>query len=157
MKLPRWWNEHWRFGPSTLWRCSRLPGSNDSEVTWRQPRNKLDDCWKNQGAILQRPGAARAAAILTGIQARVQEQEQTISSSVLERWAATATELSPKHRFAVLCGHPRSGTTLLEQVLDTHPDIITAEETHILHDEAYLPLSQGFPETASVLQVLGAV
>jgi len=109
-----------------------------------------------EAKALQRPGAARAAAILAGIQARVQEQEQTISSSVLERWAARATELSPKHRFAVLCGHPRSGTTLLEQVLDTHPDIITAEETHILHDEAYLPLSQGFPETASVLQVLDA-
>jgi tetratricopeptide (TPR) repeat protein len=107
-----------------------------------------------EAKALQRPAAARATAILAGIQARVQEQEQTISSSVLDRWAATA--LSPKRRFALLCGHPRSGTTLLEQVLDAHPDIVTAEETHILHDEAYLPLSQGFPESASVLQVLDA-
>jgi hypothetical protein len=41
-------------------------------------------------------------------------------------------------------------------VLDAHPGIVSAEETHILHDEAYLPLSRGFPETASVLQVLDA-
>jgi hypothetical protein len=44
----------------------------------------------------------------------------------------------------------------LEQVLDSHPEIVSAEETHILHDEAYLPLSRGFPETTSVLQVLEA-
>jgi len=44
----------------------------------------------------------------------------------------------------------------LEQILDAHPEIVSAEETHILHDEAYLPLSQGFPEAASVLQVLEA-
>jgi hypothetical protein len=54
----------------------------------------------------------------------------------------------------VLCGHPRSGTTLLEQVLDCHDDIVTAEETHVLHDEAYLPLSRGFSPEASVLGML---
>ena len=31
---------------------------------------------------------------------------------------------------------------------------MTAEETHILHDEAYLPLSRGFPAEASLLEVL---
>jgi hypothetical protein len=42
----------------------------------------------------------------------------------------------------------------LEQVVDSHPDIVAAEETHILHDEAYLPLSRGFSPEASVLSVL---
>jgi hypothetical protein len=32
--------------------------------------------------------------------------------------------------------------------------VITSEETHILHDEAYLPLAKGFPAEASVLEVL---
>src|SRR6266568_6217921 len=82
--------------------------------------------------------------------------EETISAAVLERWFDSQPALQPARRLAILCGHPRSGTTLLEQVLDSHSDIISAEETHILHDEAYLPLSRGFPETASVLQVLDA-
>jgi hypothetical protein len=64
--------------------------------------------------------------------------------------------LTPRRRMAVLCGHPRSGTTLLEQVLDAHPEVVTAEETHLLHDEAYLPLSRDFPTSASILQVLEA-
>lgn len=109
-----------------------------------------------EAKALQRPAAAPAAAILLGVQARVRELEQTISSSVLERWTASAAALGPPRRFAVLCGHPRSGTTLLEQVLDAHPEIVCAEETHILHDEAYLPLSRGFAESASVLEVLDA-
>jgi len=37
-----------------------------------------------------------------------------------------------------------------------HPQIVSAEETHILHDEAYLPLTRGFTETTSLLQVLEA-
>jgi tetratricopeptide (TPR) repeat protein len=101
-----------------------------------------------------RPAAVNHAAGLQRIQARVREMEETITASALERWATAAESLQPLRRFAILCGHPRSGTTLLEQVLDTHPDVVTAEETQILHDEAYLPLSRGFPPTASVFEVL---
>lgn len=109
-----------------------------------------------EAKALQRPAAIKATAILQGIQARVREEEQTISASVLHRWGEPNPALGQTRRLAILCGHPRSGTTLLEQVLDAHPDIVSAEETHILHDEGYLPLSRGFPETASVLQVLDA-
>ncbi len=72
----------------------------------------------------------------------------------MERWFNSRETLQPARRLALLCGHPRSGTTLLEQALDAHPDIVTAEETHILHDEAYLPLSRGFAPDAPVLEVL---
>jgi Flp pilus assembly protein TadD len=109
-----------------------------------------------EAKAMQRPAATQPAAILKGIQERVREQEQTITAGVLQRWGELNPALAPAHRLAVLCGHPRSGTTLLEQVLDSHPDIVSAEETHILHDEAYLPLSRGFSETTSVLQVLEA-
>jgi tetratricopeptide (TPR) repeat protein len=101
-----------------------------------------------------RPAAVNHAAGLQRIQARVREMEETITASALERWAAAAESLQPLRRFAILCGHPRSGTTLLEQVLDSHPGVMTAEETHILHDEAYLPLSRGFATEASVFEVL---
>ena len=107
-----------------------------------------------EAKALIRPAVVNHDVTLQRIQGRVREMEQTITSSVLERWAAAAESLQPLQRFAILCGHPRSGTTLLEQVLDSHPGVLTAEETHILHDEAYLPLSRGFPPEASVLEVL---
>jgi len=45
----------------------------------------------------------------------------------------------------------------LEQVLDAHSDITSAEETKLMHDEAYLPLIRDFPEGTSVLQALDSV
>lgn len=107
-----------------------------------------------EAKALLRPASLQHQHTLAGIQARVREMEQTISSSVLERWFESRDALQPHRRLAVLCGHPRSGTTLLEQVLDSHPAIASAEETHILHDEAYLPLSRGFSPEASLLEVL---
>ena len=107
-----------------------------------------------EAKALVRPAASNHAATLRRIQARVGEMEHSITAAALERWATAAQALHPLRRFAILCGHPRSGTTLLEQVLDSHPDIISAEETHILHDEAYLPLSRGFSPEASLVEVL---
>ncbi len=107
-----------------------------------------------EAKALQRTAASPFQNILLGIQARLREMEQTLSAGVLKRWSQTAGDLPPLRRLAILCGHPRSGTTLLEQMLDAHPEIVSAEETHILHDEAYLPLSRSFPQSASILDVL---
>jgi len=53
----------------------------------------------------------------------------------------------------LLGGHPRSGTTLLEQVMDSHPDILSSEETPIFY-ETYLDLKKGSPDSASILSIL---
>lgn len=133
--------------------------------SWYELGNVLDRQGRYDDAMtafleakaLVRPAAAAPLKILQGIQARVREMEETISATVFERWFDSQKALQPTRRLAVLCGHPRSGTTLLEQVLGSHPDIVTAEETHILHDEAYLPLSRDFAPNASVLEVLESV
>ncbi len=104
-------------------------------------------------AIL-RPHAGPYAATLQHMQGRAKEMEQTITAAVLDRWRADAEKLQPFRRIALLCGHPRSGTTLLEQVLDAHSDVTSAEETKLMHDDAYLPLIRDFPEGTSVLQAL---
>lgn len=103
----------------------------------------------------QRAHAVSHAATLQHIQNRAKEMEQTITAPVLDRWRAAGEKLQPHYRLALLCGHPRSGTTLLEQVLDAHDHIVSAEETSLMHDEAYLPLIKHLPEGTSVLQALG--
>jgi len=107
-------------------------------------------------AIL-RPQAGPYAATLQHMQNRAKEMEQTITAAVMDRWRADADKLHPLRRIALLCGHPRSGTTLLEQVLDAHSDVTSAEETKMMHDDAYLPLIRDFPEGTSVLQALDSV
>lgn len=58
-----------------------------------------------------------------------------------------------RHRIAAICGHPRSGTTLLEQILDSHPATVSAEETLVFHD-AIARLAPGIgtdhPETRAL-------
>jgi len=107
-----------------------------------------------EAKALLRPASASPLKILQSNQARVREMEGTISAAVLERWHHAGAVLNPTRPFAVLLGHPRSGTTLLEQILDSHPDIVTAEETHVLFHEACLPLRRKFPPNAPVLEVL---
>jgi hypothetical protein len=47
-----------------------------------------------------------------------------------ERWAAEPGPADlPAHAF--LLGHPRSGTTLLEQMLDAHPSVCSVEESEL--------------------------
>ena len=107
-----------------------------------------------EAKALMRPHAVPHAAILQNMQSRAKEMEQTLTAAVLDRWHADADKLQPLRRIALLCGHPRSGTTLLEQVLDAHSDITSAEETKVMHDDAYLPLIRDFPEGTSILQAL---
>jgi len=127
-------------------------------------------CYYELGAVLDRQGRYdEAMAAFTEAKAPFQLQTGTFrlkrqplnahwrevlagfSTEVLQRWFGAGPELLPARRLALLCGHPRSGTTLLEQVLDSHPDIISAEETRIFHQDVYVALWQTQPpELAAV-------
>jgi tetratricopeptide (TPR) repeat protein len=45
-----------------------------------------------------------------------------------KRWVEAARTDGAQSRLAVLTGFPRSGTTLLEQVLDSHPGLVSSDE-----------------------------
>ncbi len=62
------------------------------------------------------------------------------TAETMHRWFDFGPQLQPLRRLAFLGGHPRSGTTLLEQVLDSHPDIVSAEETQVFVDDVLNPL-----------------
>jgi len=109
-----------------------------------------------EAKTLLRPDAAPFAISLKTIQARQKEMRANISAEMLQRWFDSGQRLQPSRRLALLGGHPRSGTTLLEQVLDSHPDIVSAEETTIFNDEAYVPLTRSLPQDALMLPVLEA-
>lgn len=106
-------------------------------------------------SILQ-PHAAKDIANLKIVRERLNTLKNGISSGLFARWHDSGQDLQPKFRVALLGGHPRSGTTLLEQVLDAHPEIVSAEETEIFHNAGYLPLTRNFPGDPPILSVLEA-
>jgi hypothetical protein len=90
-----------------------------------------------QAKSLLRPLVTREMEIQAVMQQQLATQGKTITKEMLQQWRDTGAPGSPAHRFSVLCGHPRSGTTLLEQVLDAHPEAVSSEETMIFQNEAF--------------------
>jgi tetratricopeptide (TPR) repeat protein len=107
-----------------------------------------------EGKALQRAQAAMLAAPLQQMQNLNREMARCVTPAILERWRADAAKLGPPRRIALLAGHPRSGTTLLEQVLDAHSDVLSLEETTLIHDEIYRPMGRDFPPGAGIFQML---
>jgi tetratricopeptide (TPR) repeat protein len=52
---------------------------------------------------------------------------QSLSAAHWQRWSE-AGKAFPPYKMAVLASFPRSGTTLLEQVLDSHPGLVSSDE-----------------------------
>ncbi|NWK55703.1 sulfotransferase [Verrucomicrobiaceae bacterium N1E253] len=69
----------------------------------------------------------------------------SLTNNHLSHWLQGAKSLPHQQRLTILAGHPRSGTTLLEQALDAHPDAISAEETSIFSATVHGPLFEGKP------------
>jgi tetratricopeptide (TPR) repeat protein len=121
-------------------------------------QEKYDDAMTAflEAKALMRPQAASHLAELKVLRARLKVMESNVTSELFKRWFDGGQALPPARRLALLCGHARSGTTLLEQVLDSHPDIVSAEETTTFNDDAYLRLKRGLPPDAYMLPVLEA-
>ncbi len=102
------------------------------------------------------PDAPPLLAQLQSIIRYLKEMQNNVSAEMLQRWFDFGRELQPAHRLAFLGGHARSGTTLLEQVLDSHPDIVSAEETRIFYDKAYHPITRRMPPGTPMLAALDA-
>lgn len=108
-----------------------------------------------QGAkALLAPDAAPHMVSGRQVRTQIKGLRENLNPEILKRWHDARHDFQPLHSLALLCGHPRSGTTLLEQVLDSHPGIVSAEETTIFHDHAYPLLQLVAPLEADVFAVL---
>lgn len=90
------------------------------------------------------------------IRARHMDLARGFTTARHNEWRKEAGQLGPARSLALLGGHPRSGTTLLEQVLDSHPRIISAEETDVFNTFALSPLMRHHLPEREELKVLDA-
>ncbi|HEY5234191.1 MAG TPA: sulfotransferase [Verrucomicrobiae bacterium] len=109
-----------------------------------------------EAKMILKPDAAPFATGLQTIHSRLKLLAESVRPEMFQRWFDSGPDLQPSRRLALLGGHPRSGTTLLEQVLDSHPDIVSAEETEIFHDETYLHLTRSLQPGTLMLPALEA-
>ncbi len=74
-----------------------------------------------------------------------------LTPGMIRRWRAEAPVTRERYQLAFLGGHPRSGTTLLEQILDAHPEALAFDEpqsftqeivNHIVTPEGGSPVPQ---------------
>ncbi|MDB6124046.1 MAG: hypothetical protein JWQ71_3039 [Pedosphaera sp.] len=102
--------------------------------------------------------AAKYATQLRTRQASLKQIQATISENMVQRWrTAGQSELQPSRKLAMLCGHARSGTTLLEYVLDSHPQITSADETFVFSNKAYFALCRSNSAPPPVLPTLDSI
>lgn len=77
------------------------------------------------------------AAGMESAAARIARLIAYFEAAAAEDWRARPSAIPPARTHVFLVGFPRSGTTLLEQVLDSHPDIEAMPERDCLLDAAY--------------------
>jgi tetratricopeptide (TPR) repeat protein len=74
------------------------------------------------------------------VHGQMREMIAAITRDDFRRWRDAAQELGAE-RVALLTGFPRSGTTLLEQVLDAHPDLVSSEERDFMGRELFCEIT----------------
>jgi tetratricopeptide (TPR) repeat protein len=74
------------------------------------------------------------------IRRRQWELVQSVTVADLRRWRQAGQSLAPSKRIAFLTGFPRSGTTLLEQMIASNADAIDTDESGILPSQFIEPL-----------------
>lgn len=88
---------------------------------------------------------------------RRRELLAALKPETIQRWRREGTGPAVRPRLAFLGGHPRSGTTLLEQILGAHPAIAAFDEPPaFVHEilEKLAPLNATAPLTVDALDAL---
>jgi Flp pilus assembly protein TadD len=86
------------------------------------------------------PQAIPCLAQAQAIRHRQLEVAGLLKRGDFEAWHATRLTGPRAVSIAFLCGHPRSGTTLLEQILSAHDGAISTDETGVLPREFIDPI-----------------
>jgi tetratricopeptide (TPR) repeat protein len=82
---------------------------------------------------------------------RREEFARALDRTTLERWQALGKELQAVTPMAIMAGHPRSGTTLLEQMLAAHSGVASTDETGVLRTQFIEPIVLGAESARSAL------
>ncbi|HEX2476097.1 MAG TPA: sulfotransferase [Lacipirellulaceae bacterium] len=118
--------------PDSEWACqawAEIALMKDAQEDFAGAAQAIENCKQ-----LQRPQEKPYWDASEKLHARLMELNEALDQETIRRWRGAAADL-PAHRTALLTGFPRSGTTLLEQVLDSHTDLVSSEERDFIGRE----------------------
>ncbi len=119
---------------------------------------EFNPAWENL-SLAKSQLTARASGHLQEsyrIRRRQWELSQAVTEVDLRRWNAMRGELGIARRLCLLTGFPRSGTTLLEQILAANSDAADTDESGILPSQFIRPLVWNAEDTAtSIVELRG--
>jgi tetratricopeptide (TPR) repeat protein len=104
----------------------------------------------------QRSRCAKEQATANRVLMRFGRLVESLSAEGFERWRDESAGL-PDTRTAMLAGFPRSGTTLLEQVLDAHPMLVSSEERDYLGKVQFDAIQRPDQKHGPILDVLNGL
>jgi tetratricopeptide (TPR) repeat protein len=118
-----------RIPEDSEWACQawgELAQLRDEQGDWNGAIQAIEHCKQ-----VQKRHEAPHWAASENMQTQMRQLIEGITSDDFCRWRHELANL-PQQRVALLTGFPRSGTTLLEQLLDAHPDLVSSEERDFL-------------------------
>jgi Flp pilus assembly protein TadD len=103
--------------------------------------------------VRQTTNTARLEKDYDQADARRRELLRALTPEMIQRWRQEPPVEPSRHRLAFLGGHPRSGTTLIEQILGAHPGIAAFDEPDAFVQEVWnqlapMPAAQGLTAPA---------
>jgi hypothetical protein len=127
--------------------CIALDAAGEFDAAW----SAVLQC---KQILMGHAGAAWNAAQF--VLARCRRMADELSREDIERWR-WQPEVGEPQRLALLTGFPRTGTTLLERVLDAHPRVVSSEEKEVFSAEVFPRLGAGRPPDAPIVQLLDQI
>jgi tetratricopeptide (TPR) repeat protein len=127
-----------RSAEDSVWTCqawSELALMADREGDFDSAANAMERCKRAQ-KLHEGPYYEASEKV----HAQMSEMAATVTRDDFRRWKDTLEHLAPR-RVALLAGFPRSGTTLLEQVLDAHPDLLSSEERDFIGRDVFCDIT----------------
>ena len=109
---------------------------------------RCKDLLRPHAAPFQRESAAIVRMLTAIIEAATPEH--------FARWRQIAAAFAPQ-KVALLTSFPRSGTTLLEQVLDAHPDLISSDEREAFARDIFPAMWMTPATRAPTLEAIDAI
>jgi tetratricopeptide (TPR) repeat protein len=142
-----------RVGVESEWACQawgELALMKDGQGDFTGAIEAIEQCKRSQ-----RSRQALHWAVSQKVHAVMHEMVAALGREDLRCWRDAAAGMAVQ-RVALLSGFPRSGTTLLEQLLDAHPDLVSSEERDFVGTELPRAFTAG-PGQAPCLDVLNRV